>query len=325
MQANNQRHLSVQQLMKTYGSEYFLANVLPNIDMAELIRWYYNAPIKTRACLDGIFAELKQRISAMDANNLEANKEALFEICAQSQNGRKIPSNWAHRISDIVRIKVQQQVDDVCSAAVCNLESRELNSGIISNELLEALAYFGQEIILPSAVITLRLRSLELTSLWLRFKEDSRIQALFLDNNEFEELNHRTFGQFMDGEVSQQLKRLGIRSNAGISVIDFDELKLSNIEEFYARGCVSLSSITNIPRSVRRIDIDKTSIKKRAQMQFKRQTGNNLWSVFCDDDAEDEVLQLFCNLHPGKRLESNKHTRPGRCGEYIWKHIHLAD
>ena len=297
-QANNERHLTVQQLMKTYGSGYFLANVLPNIGMIELIRWYYNTPIKTRAYLDGIFAELKQRINSLDANNLEANKEALFEIRAQSQNGSKIPKNWAHKISDAVRINVQRQVDDECSGGgICDLSPIEPTSGMISNKLLEALAYFDKSIFVPPIVRTLILSGLDLTSLWLKFKEDSRIQTLSLRGNKFTEFNDRTFGQYIHPTARQGLKYLNVGGSSEIVAIDFDELRLPNIIGMYARDCSSLSAITNVPRSIERIFFNHTNVTAM-QFQFKHQTGNNLNNVVLDTEAVNGFDQLLKSVYP---------------------------
>ena len=275
----------MEQLMKTNGNGDVLSIIFNKIDTVELIRWYYNPQIKTRAYLDGVFAELNRRINSLDVDNLEANKDALFEIYAQSQNKHKIPNYLANKISDIVRRKVQQQVDDVCGghgfiqANECDLSSTGQNSGIISNNLLEALVHFEQNIFVPSNVRCLYLWDLELTSLWLRFRKDSKINRLFLDHNNFKELNYRTFGQYIDGVAGYRLRVLGIQANVGISQINFDEVMIPNIFEVSAVGCVSLSEITNIPRSVTRMYVQHTNIQKAAQFQFKYQTDNNLENV----------------------------------------------
>ena len=279
--------------MHRNGNQDILSIIFKSIDTAELIRWYYDPP--TGVCVKKVSEELKKRVITLDVDNLEENKEALFEIYAQSQKGRAISDFAAGRISEMVRIKVQRQMEDTCRRqnedryGFCDLT----NTRIISNKLLESLAHFDKSIIVPSAVENLYLSGLGLTSLWLKFGYYSQISKLYLVNHKFEELNYRTFGQYIGGRAGRQLRYLYLRS-IGIAEIDFDALGIPNIEDFSAVGCASLSKIESIPRVMSRIYLEHTDIKRAAQFQFKHQTANNLEMVTFHDDVDcDEIEQLL--------------------------------
>ena len=284
------------QLLKRNGNQDILSIIFKNIDTAELIRWYCNPP--TGVCIKKVSEELGKRVITMDER-----KKALFDIYDQSQNGHAISDAAADKISEMVRIKVQQQVDDESRDGFCFLSPCPFrqHTGIVSDKLLKALAHFNKSIFVPSSVVTLMLDGLDLTSLWLRFKQDSRIKSLHLHKNNFKELNYRTFGQFIHPTARQGLKQLFINENKEIAAIDFEELKLPNIKEFSATGCVSLLNITNIQRSVMEVWIQRTNIKEAAQFQFKNQTGNALKNVYCDTDVGDDFKQVLSSLFPEEK------------------------
>ena len=298
----------MEQLMKTNGKGDILSIVFKNIDTVELIRWYYHPQIKTRAYLDGVYAELMQRVNALDADNLEANKEALFEMYEQSQKGHAISDYLADKISNIVRTRVQQQVDEACrTTAHCDLSLTSPNAGILSNELLEVLAHFNKSIYIPSHVEVVLLRHLGLTSLWLRFTQDSKIKDLHLANNNFKEFNYRTFGQYIDGSTGEQLEYLSLSSNADISEINVDELMMPNIVTLAAGGCVSLSSIKNIPRSVVYISLPHTNFSDASQLQFQSQTGNGIRIALLNSDAAHEFEHSLKSVYPKWKSDCDGH------------------
>ena len=114
------------------------------------------------------------------------------------------------------------------------------------------------------------------------------------------EFNYRTFGQYIGGTAGQQLRFLYLGSNAEITRVDFDQLMTPNIEELSAPGCVVLTSIANIPRSVSNIHVPHTGIRRGSQLHFKNQGGNKLNGVTCNADAsaEKEFDELLKSVYP---------------------------
>ena len=280
-----------------------VSNIMSGSTTPELIKLYYGKQ-PTLLPIEKISEELKQRIQTLHQNELSENKQTLLEMYRQSTNGKMISEYASNRISEIVRIGVQDDINKKFDGLYI-LDQDDLKyskSEIALNDLLKALDHFGKYIFVPDSVECLRLNNLGLTSLWFKFGENSNIRNLHLLNNDFEEINQETFGKYFHVTAAQNLWVLDVGECTKLKEIDLNVMG-PNIITLAARDCTLLNEIKNIPSSLASIFVRHTNIKKSSQLKFQTQNGNRLKNIECDAGAcGRDFTEMLRGLYPNNEI-----------------------